>query len=263
MDQQRIAEYAKLIVKMGLRPVPGQEVMIMAGLDQIEFVRMVVEMCYQEGASKVQVDWQDMPLEKLHNIYQSEERLGSIENWEVEKLRWQADKLPARLVILSEDPDGMAGIDQGKRARAQAKRYPLIKPFRDAMENRYQWCIAAVPGIQWARKVFPGLPDADAVEKLWDAILSASRAKGDPIGNWQRHNAEIHRRAELLNSYRFTALEYHSGNGTDFRVGLMNELEKLKGLRYREFSFPLALKQLLAYHEVRSLCKSRYKPGQP
>ena len=223
MDNQILSAYADLLVKSGLNPDPGQDVVITAGFDQLDFVRLVTEKLYRHGVAKVWFNWQDMPLEKLHNIYQSEERLGSLENWEVEKLRWQADKLPARLVILSEDPDGMAGIDQGKRARAQAKRYPLIKPFRDAMENRYQWCIAAVPGIQWARKVFPGLPDADAVEKLWDAILSASRAKGDPIGNWQRHNAEIHRRAELLNSYRFTALEYHSGNGTDFRVGLMNE----------------------------------------
>ncbi|MBO5722491.1 MAG: aminopeptidase, partial [Lentisphaeria bacterium] len=65
MDQQKLNEYARLIVQMGIRPAKGQEVIIMAGLDQIEFVRLVAEMCYKAGASKVQVDWQDMPINKL------------------------------------------------------------------------------------------------------------------------------------------------------------------------------------------------------
>ena len=51
------------------------------------------------------------------------------------------------------------------RARAQAARFPAIKPFREATENRHQWCIAGVPGVGWARKVFPGKSDADAVEE--------------------------------------------------------------------------------------------------
>ena len=45
MDK-RFVEYAELIVNMGIRPAKGQEVIIMAGLDQPEFVRLVVELCY-------------------------------------------------------------------------------------------------------------------------------------------------------------------------------------------------------------------------
>ncbi len=102
-------------------------------------------------------------------------------------------------------------------------RYPVIKPFRDAMENRHQWCIAAVPGVKWARKVFPGIPDDEAVDKLWSAILKASRAEGDPIANWNEHNATIANRCGIINSYGFTALEYKSSNGTNFKVGLIPE----------------------------------------
>ena len=80
MDK-RLIEYAELIVKMGIRPAKGQEVIIMAGLEQVEFTRLVVELCYKEGASKVQVDWQDMPTAKLAQLYQSEEKLSAIEDW--------------------------------------------------------------------------------------------------------------------------------------------------------------------------------------
>ena len=181
MDNQRLKTYAELIVKMGLRPVPGQEVMIMSGVEQLDFVRMVVELCYQAGASKVQVEFQDMAISRLAQLFQSEEKLSHIEDWELAKLKWRSETLPAFLWLDSDDPDGMDGIDQGKRARAQMARFPKIKPFRDAMENKYQWCIAGVPGVKWAQKVFLALPPDEAVEQLWEAILQAARANGDAI----------------------------------------------------------------------------------
>ena len=223
MDTKKLEAYADLIVKTGLNLTPGQAVFLIAGLDQPAFVRMVVEKCYQAGASKVVVNWTDMPLEKLAYTYQSEETLSNMDQWELERWKWRSETLPALLWLDSDDPDGMNGIDQGKRARAQMARFPMIKPFRDAMENRHQWCIAGVPGAEWAAKVFPGIPVEDAMEKLWDAILKTARAEGDPLANWEQHNAVIHARCEQLNQYRFTALEYKSSNGTDFRVGLIPE----------------------------------------
>ena len=221
MEREQLYRYADLIVRKGLNLAPGQEVLLIAGLDQPEFVRTVVELCYKAGSSRVVVEWTDMPLARLAQLHQSEETLSEVTPWELARLKWRADKLPALLWLDSDDPDGMDGIDQGKRARAQMARFPIIKPYRDAMENKHQWCIAGVPGVPWARKVFPGLPDGEAVEKLWRAILRAARAEGDPIANWEAHNATIRNRCGRLNAYRFSALEYRAPNGTDFRVGLM------------------------------------------
>lgn len=223
MDKKRLEMYADLIVNTGINPDPGQDVVITAGFDQLDFVRLVVEKCYQRGVGKVWFNWSDMPLEKLACLYQSEDRLSQFENWEVEKLRWQSEKLPARLWLDSDDPDGMDGVDQEKYARSRQAKLSVIKPFRDAMENRHQWCIAGVPGKAWAQKVFPGIPADEAEEKLWDAILTASRANGDAIANWDEHNAAIARRSKILNDFHFTALEYKADNGTNFRVGLMAE----------------------------------------
>jgi len=57
MEQQRLEKYAQLIVECGLNVRKGQEVRIQCGLDQPEFVAMVVEECYKRGASKVVVKW--------------------------------------------------------------------------------------------------------------------------------------------------------------------------------------------------------------
>ena len=83
------------------------------------------------------------------------------------------------------------------------KSYPLQKPYIDAMENKYQWCIAAVPGKAWAHKVFPDLPEKEAIEKLWDAILYTSRVDEDPITAWEQHNKTLAERCAFLNSYKF------------------------------------------------------------
>lgn len=230
MDTEQLRRYARLIAVTGGGIMPGQSVVLRAGLDQPEFVLMLAEECYRAGAAEVEVEWEYQPLAKLDNRWQSVDTLGTVKPWQEQKLRCRADSLPVMLYLESADPDGLAGIDQQKRAEAMRRRYAVTKPISDAMENRYQWCIAAVPGAGWARKVFPGLPDGEAVERLWEAILSCSRAlDGDPAENWAQHNAFLTDRCRRLNSMGIVKLEYRSANGTDLTVGLIPEARFLGG----------------------------------
>ena len=221
MKQSQLREYARLIAGVGANVQPGQQVELRAGLDQPDFVRMVAEECYRLGAARVRVEWEHPALTRLDSRRCSLENLAKLEDWEVEKLRWKADVLPCVIWLDSEDPDGLKGADQGKLAAVRQQRYPIIKPFRDKMESRYQWCIAAVPGAAWAKKVFPHLRKNQAVEALWEAILECARATGDGVENWKRHNANLQRRSSRLNSLALRELRYRSAKGTDLRVGLM------------------------------------------
>ena len=230
MKSELLRQYAKLIAVTGGGIVPGQSVVLRAGLDQPEFVLMLAEECYAAGAGEVEVEWEYQPIERLKNESETVETLGTVKLWQEQKLRYRADTLPVMLYLESANPDGLAGIDQLKRAEAQRRRYAVTKPISDEMENRYQWCIAAVPGVEWARKVFPGLGDAEAVEKLWEAILSCSRAlEGDPAENWRRHNAFLQDRCAKLNAMGLVSLEYRASNGTELTVGLIPEAMFLGG----------------------------------
>ena len=223
MQKTRLRKYANLIATVGVNVKRGQEVVINAELDQPEFVKMVVEECYKAGASKVSVDFSYQPLTKLHVRYCSQKVLGSLEKWQLEKWEHQAEVLPCKIYLISEDPDGLKGINQKKFAKSMASRSKLIKPIRNRMENKYQWCIAAVPGKEWAKKVFPGERTSVAVEKLWEAILSTSRVYDDPVLEWKNHNENLAKRCEYLNSLGIKELYYKSKNGTDLRVGLIPE----------------------------------------
>ena len=225
MKKTMLKKYARLIAECGANVQKGQEVFINADVDQPEFVKMVAEECYKLGASRVVVDFDYAPMEKIHVKYCDVETLGGLTNYQ--KARWEhyVEKLPCRIYLDSEDPDGLKGIDQNKMLKAKQMRYPLIKGYRDEMENKYQWCIAAVPGAAWARKVFPGLTTHQAMEKLWEAILSTSRVTEDPVAAWKEHNADLKARCDYLNSLGITELHYTAGNGTDFTVGMIPEAE--------------------------------------
>ncbi len=226
MEQKILRGYARLIARSGVNIVPGQEVTIASPVEQTDFVEMLVEECYLAGAGEVRVDWMFQPLTKLHYQYQSLENLSRVKKWQEEKYRYIAEARPARIHLTAEDPDGLSGIDQAKYAQAQQAVYKVLRPYRKAMENSAQWCVAAMPGLKWARKVFPGLPDEEAVEKLWAAILHCSRADGpDPVAAWVEHSANIHRRCQWLNSLQLRRLNYKSAaTGTDFTVGLIPDM---------------------------------------
>lgn len=222
MKKTVMQKYAKLIARKGINVKKGQEVVVSASLDQPEFVKMVVEECYRAGASKVTVEWSFQPITKLHYRYRSLKTLSTFDKWEIEKLEHKCETLPATIYIESDDPDGLKGIDQTKVSKASQAKYPIIKPYHDKMDNKYQWCIAAVPGEAWAKKVFPGERTSKAVEKLWNAILYTSRADGDdPVKAWEEHNADLKTRFEYLNSLGIESLHYTASNGTDFTVGLI------------------------------------------
>ena len=221
MKKSVLKNYARLIARSGGNIQKGQEVLIFAGLDQPEFVKMLVEECYRAGAKKVSVEWMYEGLQKVHARWMKQKDLSHTEEWEKAKLQHMVDVLPVRIFLESEDPDGLSGINP-KYFKAMQERAAVRKPYRDAIDNRHQWCIAAVPGEAWARKLYPGLSRHQAMEQLWKDILFTSRADGeDPTAAWEEHNRDLKTRCAYLNSLDLRELRYRSSNGTDFRVGLI------------------------------------------
>lgn len=233
MTKTQLKKYARLIAKCGLNVKKGQDVFVTAELDQPEFVELVVEELYRAGAANVYVEWTHQPVSRLNVKYKTLENLSKVTSWAEEKLKYMADRLPARLFIESSDPDGLNGVDIEKMTKALIEQRKIQKPYRDAIDNKHQWCIAAVPGKAWAKKIFPSLNVNQAVEKLWDTILYTSRADGaDPVKEWARHNDDLGRKCDYLNSLNLTSLEYKSANGTDFKVGLIKGCNFMGGGEY-------------------------------
>ncbi len=223
MNKQLLEKYAKLTVYTGVNVKPGQPVIINASVEVAPFVECVVKYAYEAGAKRVTVNWSMLSVTRLAYENESLETLAEVKKWQKEKYKSYQEDLPCMIHIISDDPDGLSGIDQQKVQTARQRSSKVLKRYRDAIDNKYQWTIVAVPSVKWAKKVFPELSENDAVEKLWDEILKAVRISkdNDPVKAWEEHNAFLLDKCNKLNSYAFEKIHYSAKNGTDLTVGLI------------------------------------------
>ena len=220
MNKTLLKNYAKLIVEVGANIKKGQDVVINARVNEAYFAELVVEACYKAKAKSVRMEWSDDQITRLAYKYQTINTLTTIPEYTLAKLQHDVDTLPARIYIESDDPDALNSIDQDKFTKVKMKNGPVIMKYREQMDNKYQWVIAGIPSEAWAKKVFPNETKANAIKKLWDAILVTTRVLGDPINNWKEHNKVLKEKCDWLNNLGIDTLYYKSANGTDFNVRL-------------------------------------------
>ena len=234
MKCELLKDYAELIARTGINVEKGEEVWINCQLEQVDFIRLVVEELYKGGAKKVRVRFSDDMLSRLNYTYQTTSELSKVPEYTVAEYRYMKKHLVSVIHIISDDPDALKGINQNKIIKSGIKFRSKIKPYRDAMEGKYKWCIAAVPSKAWAKKVFPSLNEVDAVEALWEAILSTSRVDGHAVENWNKHNANLMEHRKKLDDLDLQFLEYHSSNGTNLKVELIKGIKWGGGLEYTQ-----------------------------
>lgn len=221
MTKSKLKKYAELIVQVGANVQSGQDVLIYAGVEQKQLVTYVVSECYKRKARRVEVNWECDEISKIKYKKESIKTLSEVSEITHAKQRYMCDKLPVMIYIESSDPDALKGVNQGKIAKIRQNQYPILKPYRDQRENKYQWVIVGASSKAWAKKVFPNLTTNKAVEALWDAIMKTSRCDEDPIKAWEKHNANLAKRTNYLNSLKLDYLHYTNKKGTDFKVWLL------------------------------------------
>ena len=218
-----LQKYAELIVRAGANVQPGQVVQLTVSVEQHEFAALMIEECYKAGAKKVNVDWLYDAQSRLNYQYAAQDVLSQVLPWEESKMKQMVEDLPCRIMIASEDPDAMNGIDPQKLSAVAQNRSKVMKPYRNAIDGKHQWVIAAYPSAKWAKKCFPALSDEEAIDKLWEAILRTVRVQedNDPVAAWKAHTDFIEAKAAWMNAQGFSSLRYKSANGTDFTADLI------------------------------------------
>lgn len=224
MTKTLLRKYAKLIVKMGVNIKKGQGCIINVSVEHHDFAKMVAEEAYRAGAKWVRIDWNYQDFTKLKYRHENLTTLSQVPAWEEEKAKYTVETLPALIHIASDDPDGLKGVNVEKMQKSLIARTKVLKPYRDAQDDKNQWTIVAVPSPKWAKKVFPGERTSVAVQKLWDAILHTVRVTpdNDPVAEWNQHNETLGEKCKTLNSYNFEKLHYKNKYGTDFTCWLID-----------------------------------------
>lgn len=222
---------------MGINVQPGQEVVIRCPVEHYEFARLLIEESYAAGAAEVIMQWGDNVDARLLYENASDQVLSTVPQWKAESYNYYAKRGAGFLSISGNDPESFKGVDPKKMQLRSVAMDKAVEDYNKLlMASQVPWTVAAVPQKQWAKKVFPGCSEEEAMQRLWEKILQAVRIGGpddeqgdgqdtestqDPIRAWRGHDAFLKEKCRMLNDYAFTKLHYKNSLGTDFTVGLV------------------------------------------
>lgn len=221
--ERRLDEYARLIVNFGANVQEGKPVRISAPIEAQDFVRKLVKYAYERKASEVIVKWSDEYVTKARLVYADEEVLKNVQNFVVDELEYYYKEDVTVINIYAEDPELLKDVDGNRIKMANEARLKAIKHLmKYTMNDIVSWLVVSIPTVSWAKKVFPEIPEKEAVEKLWEDIFSFVRVSdgGDAVLEWENHLETLSRRARILNKKQLEKLIYKSDNGTNLEVGL-------------------------------------------
>ena len=230
ISSAHIDRLAELAVKTGLALIPGQDLMITAPIEALPLVRKITDYAYKSGAGVVTPIFSDpeMVLSRYRNALDTS--FDQAANWLYDGMGAAFDNNTARLAIVGDDPMLLANEDPEKVGRVNKANSQALTPARERITRfDINWNIVAWPGLAWAKRMFPDLPENEAQGKLAEAIFSASRVNvSNPIEAWNNHNANLRKRSNWLNQQNFASLHF-SGPGTDLKVGLADGHEWMGG----------------------------------
>lgn len=219
---EMMEKYATLLIKTGVNIQQGQTLVVSCPIECSGFAHLLQVQAYEAGAREVVMRWVDDKSARITYNLAPVEIFDVFPAWSKAFFDDYAAQGAAFLTIMATDPDIMKGVDPSRISRQAKARGIALEAYRSAqMSNRHCWCVASVPTKAWARKVFPGMTEAKAVEALWQAIFTSIRVdQDDPVKAWQTHQKALDVRLKFLNDAQFAALRYQNKLGTDLTVKL-------------------------------------------
>lgn len=224
MYKTMIKNYSKLAVKMGVNIQKDDLLVINSPIETADFARLMAEEAYALGAKDVVIHYGDQKFTKIKLQNSSIETILDVPEWLAESYNYYARKGAAFISISASDPDGLKGVSVEKIGSYQRGRSLALKEYYEStMANKCRWCVLSMPTTAWAKKVFPEDSENIAIEKLSNAIASATRIDTeDPIEEWNIHNTTLRQKIAFLNNSNFKSLYIKNSKGTDLVVELPN-----------------------------------------
>lgn len=225
--QELLRKYAEAIVRVGLNLRAGQRLIINNAIARgvppaaRDLVHAVTKAAYAAGARYVDVLWGDEEMLRLRLQNAPADSFDEYPKWYIKGLMDMINSGDALLSIYANDPDVYDGLDP---ERISALQKTHLQNYQDVViltsRNAVNWCVVGSAAPAWAKKIFPDLPEEEAMQKLWRAIFETTRAtQPDAIAAWQEHIVNLRKRSDYMQAKRYSALHYKSPN-TDFTLGL-------------------------------------------
>lgn len=187
----------------------------------LPLARAITAEAYRAGAKLVTSILSDAEIARARYLHGTDATFDHAPGWLYDGMAQAYGDGAARLALVGEDPFLLSDQNSAHVGRANHANASAYRPALSHIAGfRINWSIIACPTPAWAARIFPDLPEAEAVAKLAQSIARTARLdRDDPVAAWAEHNAALAARCAALNTARFDALHF-TGAGTDLRVGL-------------------------------------------
>jgi aminopeptidase len=220
MREPPLDRYAELIVAVGANVQPGQIVDIWSALGKEPLTRAVTAAAYRRGAKFVDVAYYDPYIKRARVEHVADESLEYIPPWFGERALQLGEARAASISFSGPTAPGLfEDLDPSRLGRDV---WPRVKEWMKITNERtVNWSVTPAPTEPWAKLVYPDLEPAEALDRLWDAVVHVCRLdEDDPAAAWRERAADLATAAGRLSERRFDAIQLE-GPGTDLTVGLL------------------------------------------
>ena len=151
MDE-KLREYARLLVRVGLNVQPGQRMVISSPVECAFFARLCAEEAYEAQCREVVMNWTDDAMTRLKYLHAADEIFDDVPLWRRHFFNDYALEGAAYLAISATDPENLKGVDSKRIVRAQRASGKAQKDI-DRLQKCgwFPWSIASIPMTSWAK----------------------------------------------------------------------------------------------------------------
>lgn len=222
--EQKLDNYAALLVRHGLNIQEGQIVNITGEIIHRQLLTKVAQAAYKAGAKFVNVDIID-PWHARLRLEESTKRefLEYVPPFVPTKFNTLVDTNGAVLRFQgSEEPNNLADLPTDDVNLLQLRYRQSLKRYYDegVSQSKIHWTVAGAATPKWGKRVFPELSEQEACAALWEEIFRICRVdQPNYLELWLAHDRKLQKRAAALTQLKIKELHF-TGPDTDLKVYL-------------------------------------------
>ena len=179
--EEKLNEYAHLLVEVGMNLQPGQLPRIASPVECAPLARLCVQAALDAGARDVLVEWTDDFVTRQRYLKAGDEAFIVFPDYMKGKFDWMLEQECTALSIIGSDPEVLLGVDPARIQAWQRASSEPTKPWHDTMTVSY----THLPRLVHDLKALLALPQRERPA----GVVAAGDGLGHPA---QRLVEEIH-----------------------------------------------------------------------
>lgn len=222
MTDEDCKKYADLIVAKGVSLYEGQCLEIRCSRRHYAFALKVAEVAYQRGAKFVEIKVISNELTRSR-IEHAKGELDYIPDYKRTELYEKlANDWAFLYFVNTEEGELLNGVDADRLKEINQAMRALMAPYSKAVSlSKMAWSGVALPGPEWAGRIFNCAPSEEASERLWEQMKRIVRVDRDnPAQAWEEHVTALEERGNRLSELKLDKIIFKSGE-TDLEIGLI------------------------------------------